>query len=230
MRRLGLLLAAAVIIVSNVVVLVGVARNRSGGPVETIQLTQRELPTGFHEKEDTGVSLRLNWSHYGIVYPEETSWLDQAKLESIGFDTSAALRDTKHPPLPRPAFVVFEYNGAAWEHWVQKAQQEKSLGGPGPDTQTRLVAIDAAKTPEALLQKYTDHSKSLIVRGVIHAFASQTDPVTKRPGPWRLEGSISEVLPQSIHVPPPIANSFTKTPYTVTLAFGHRFEPWVIGP
>ena len=227
----GLLVAAAIIIVSNAIVLVGVARNRAGVPVQTIQLTHRELPTGYREKEDTGVSLRLNWSQYGIIYPEQNSWLNQAKLESIGFDTAAALRDAKHQPLARPAYVVFEYNGPAWEQWLQKAQQTKFAGSPSiTDTQSRLFAVDAAKTPETLLLKYPDRSKYLIVRGVIRAFVNTWDPIARKAAN-RLEGSVSEALPQNIHVPPPLANTFARTPYIVTLAYGRRFEPWVVaGP
>jgi len=215
MKKPGLLLAAAVVIVSNALVLFGVARNRAGAPVETIQLTQRELPTGFREKEDTGVSLRLNWNK---LVPGR---LDQAKLESIGFNTAAALRDPKHQPLPRPAFVVFEYNGPAWEQWVQAREQEFSQFDP--TVLSRLVPIDAGRSPEPLLQKYSDRQKYLIVRGVIRAF------VNTGTGSKPLDGSVSEILPQDIHVPPSLASAFSASSYTVTLAYGHRFEPWVIG-
>jgi len=223
MKKLGLLLAAAVVIVSNALVLFGVARNRAGAPLETIQLTQRELPKGFSEKEDTGVSLRFNWNRDvpGRYRYSGFSWLDQAKLESIGFNTAAALRDPKHQPLPRPAFVVFEYNGPAWEQWVQAREQEFSQFDP--TVLSRLVPIDAGRSPEPLLQKYSDRQKYLIVRGVIRAF------VNTGTGSKPLDGSVSEILPQDIHVPPSLASAFSASSYTVTLAYGHRFEPWVIG-
>ncbi|HTS48179.1 MAG TPA: DUF4824 family protein [Bryobacteraceae bacterium] len=223
MKKPGLLLAAAVVIVSNALVLIGVARNRAGAPVETIQLTQRELPKGFSEKEDTGVSLRFNWN-MGLptTYPYSSfSWLDQAKLESIGFNTTAALRDPKHQPLPRPAFVAFEYNGPAWEQWVQARKQES--GQFDPTALSRLVPIDAGKSAEQLLQKYSDRQRYLIVRGVIRAFVN-TGKASKQ-----LDGSVSEILPQNVHVPPSLATAFSASTYTVTLAYGHRFEPGVIG-
>ena len=226
MKKLGLLLAAAVVIVSNALVLFGVARNRAGAPVETIQLTQRELPKGFSEKEDTGVSLRFNWN-MGFYGADNSAWLDEAKLRSLGFDTAAALRDKKHQPLPRPAFVVLEYDGPAWEHF----QQSTALRTPGINlsAQSRLLPIDADKSPGPLLQKYSDRKKYLIVRCVVRAYVNAFDTVTRRPVPDRVEGSISEALPQNIHVPPSLSSAFSGSSYTVTLAYGHRFEPWVIG-
>lgn len=223
MKKAGLLVAAAIVIVSNALVLAGVARNRAGAPVETIQLTQRELPAGFRQKEDTGVSLHLNSNHYGVFYREKNAWLDRARLDSLGFDTAAALRDRKHQPLPRPAYIALEYNGPAWEQWARRAQDTKPFNRISLDMQSRLFPIDAAKSPEALLQKYSDRQKYLIVRGVIRAF------VNTGTGTNQLEGSVSEILPQNIHVPPPLASSFSTASYTVTLAYGHRFEPWVIG-
>ena len=226
MKKLGLLLAAAVVMVSNGLVLFGVARNRAGGPVETIQLTQRELPKGFAEKEDTGVSLRFNWN-MGFYGTDNSAWLDEAKLRSIGFDTAAALRDKKHQPLPRPAFVVLEYDGPAWEHF----QQTTALRTPGIDLsmQSRLVPIDASKSAEPLLQKYSDRRKYLVVRCVVRAYVNAFDPAARKAVPDRVEGSISEILPQNIHVPPSLSSAFSASSYSVTLAYGHRFEPWVIG-
>ncbi len=226
MKKPGLLLAAAVVIVSNALVLVGVARNRASTPVETIQLTQRELPKGFSEKEDTGVSLRFNWN-MGF-YGAGNSWLDEAKLRSLGFDTAAALRDKKHQPLPRPAFVVLEYDGPAWEHY----QQTTALRTPGINLsmQSRLVPIDAGKFAEPLLQKYSVRQKYLVARGVVRAYVNAFDPVARKAVPDRVEGMVSEILPQNIHVPPSLSSVFSAPSYTVTLTYGHRFEPWVIGP
>ena len=220
MRKSGLLVAALIVTVSNAFVLAGVARNRAGAPVETIQLTQRELPKGYQQKEDTGISLRLNWNmgfHYGA---NNFSWLDEAKLKSLGFDTAATLRDKKHQPLPRPAFVVLEYDGPEWENF----RQSTALRMPSINLsmQSRLVPIDADRSADRLLQRYSDRRKYLIVRGVVRSFVNTTS--------GSVDASVSEILPQSIHVDPSLANAFAQTNYTVTLAYGHGFEPWVIGP
>lgn len=237
MKQPGLLLAAAVIIGTNAIVLVGVDRNRAGGPLRTIQLTERELPMSYRGKEDSGISLRLQFQRFYISNIDRYAWLDQPKLESLGFDCAAALRDEKRRPLSRPAFIVLEFNGPAWEQWLQEhAQQVPELRNFSPEMQSRLLPIDAAKTSEPLLAKYADHQKYLIVRGIVQLSVLNWDPKTIRPGPARLQPSIFEVLPDSIHVPLPIANAFAgltstnagKSRYTVTLAYGHRFEPWVV--
>lgn len=227
MKKFGLLIAAAVVLASNALVLVGVSRNRAGSPVETIQLTQRELPKSYQEKEDTGVSLRLSWN-MDFLGTNTSSWLDEDKLRLLGFDPAAVLRDKKHQPLPRRAFVVLEYDGPAWE----SVRQARLQPAPGLDlsASTRLVPIDAGPSPEPLLQKYSDHQRYLVVACVVHAFTGAWDPIARKPITDRVQGSISEILPGNIHVPPSQAGAFSSASYTVTLAYGHRFEPWVVGP
>lgn len=234
MRHNGLLFAAAIILVTNAFVLFGVARNRSGQPQQLIQLTERELPMNYRGNEDTGVSLRLQWEqpYLGIASPYP--WLDRVKLESLGFDCEGALRDPKRRPLDRPAFLVLEYNGAAWEEWQKSIDERKVAPGFLKAAQSRLFVIDAAKTPEPLLAKYTDRKKYLIARGVVRLFVNTWDQKTQNP---RLQASISELLPGTIHAPLPLsnmlANRSASTPaadfhYAVTLAYGRRFEPWVV--
>ncbi len=222
----GLLLAAAVVIVSNAFVLIGVSRNRAGAPVETIQLTQRELPKGFQEKEDNGVSLRLAWN-LGFTGANGAAWLDEAKLKSLGFDTASALRDVKHQPLPRRAFVVLEYDGPAWQ--TEREARERQTPGLDLSAGSRLIPIDADPSPEVLLKKYPDHQKNLIARCVVRAYVVSWDASTRRAAPNHVEGSVTEILPQTIHVPPSQASAFSASSYTVTLAYGQRFEPWVLG-
>jgi len=237
MRRGGLLVAAAVIVFANGVVLMEVARNRAAGPVETIQLTERELPLDSRGKEDTGVEVHLNWRRFSLV-EDDLSWLDQAKLEELGFDYTRALRDPRHPPLPRPAFVALEYDGPAWEQWLKSAQQDSVARGGTLQTGliSRLVPIDLAKTPEPLLQKYQGRGKYLIVRGVVQ-LSAWTFQAGGAPKPLRLQPNISELLPGSIHVPRPLSdvlgNLSIATPaagprYNLTLAYGRSFEPWIV--
>jgi len=233
MRRNGLLFAAAVILIANAFVLVGVARNRSGHPQQTIQLTERELPMNYRGNEDTGISLRLQWGQRSFSrggYP----LLDQAKLESLGFDCKAALRDTKRQPLDRPAFLVLELNGSTWQSWLKSAEETKTVPDSVKMAQSKIFVVDAAKTPEPLLAKYTDRKMYLVTRGVVRLFVNTWDAKVQNP---RLESSISELLPGTIHVPLPLsnmlANRSANTPaldfhYTVTLAYGSRFEPWVV--
>jgi hypothetical protein len=230
MRRDGILAAAAVIVITNAIVLIEVARNRSGGPVETIQLTERELPMNVREKEDTGVAVSLNWRRFNFG-AHEFSWLDRPKLEGLGFDYVRAMQDPLHRPLPRPAFVVLEYNGPAWEQWLNSAQQAKQFFGTQPEMYSRLFPVDVASTPEALLRTYPDRAKYLVVKGVVQL------SVITRQGELQILPSISQLLPDSIHVSPPISDALANLPmlpnlasprYTLTLSYGRRFEPWLV--
>ena len=231
MRRLGLLVAGAIILVTNAVALIEVALNRAGAPVENIQLTERELPLDFREKEDTGVAVHLSWRRFSSV-PDDVSWLNQTKLEELGFDYAWAQRHPENPPSPRPAFVALEFDGPAWERWLKSAQQDRVA----KDGASRLVPIDVAKTPEPLLQKYQDRGKYLIVRGVVQ-LSAWTFQAGGTPALPRLQPNISELLPGSIHVPRPLSDTLgnlpTATPtasprYTLTLSYGRSFEPWIV--
>jgi hypothetical protein len=230
MRRSGVLAAAAVIVVTNGVVLMDMARNRAGQPIETIQLTERELPLNFRDKENTGVAVRLNWPRF--PFSDDFSRLDQTKLEGLGFDCARAIRDSQHPVLPRPAFLAFEYDGPAWERWQKSAQQPNHPTLPQPEMYSHLIPIDAATTPEPLQRKYPDSGRYLIVRGVV-----QLSVITSSQGNPQLLPSISEVLPGSIHVPPPLSDALDNLAgpsnnagprYTLTLSYGQHFEPWLV--
>jgi hypothetical protein len=229
MMRAETFAAAGIVLLTNVVVLLEVAHNRSGGPVETIQLTERELPLNYRENENSGVSVRIDWRRFYTVVPEDFSQLDRAKLEALGFDYDRAMHDPQYPPLPRPAFVAFEYDGPAWARWVRSAQQAKP-----PLTQfemlSRLLPVDVATTPDPLLIKYPDRQKYIIVRGVVGVYA---DIREKNP---KLRPSISQVLPDTIHVTPPLSdamghlagNRAASPRYTLTISYGRSFEPWLV--
>jgi hypothetical protein len=238
MRARGLLFAAALIVGTNAIVLVGVARNRIGSPLQTIQLTERELPREAGDKENSGVSLRFQWQRFGSTYFDQYAWMDRTKLEELGFDCQAALRDPKHLPLERPAFLALEYDGPAWEQWLKAMEKEPKVIHPYDSTMgSRLFVIDSSRTPGQLIEKYKDQQHYLIVRGVVRLGVVNWEPTTRKPGPDRLQASVSRLLPESIHVPLPLSaplgslstgTTFASPRYTVTLSYGHRFEPWVV--
>jgi hypothetical protein len=59
--RMLLLLAAAVVLGADAIALLEAAYNRSGAPVETIELTERELRLERPLPESTALFLRLTW-------------------------------------------------------------------------------------------------------------------------------------------------------------------------
>ena len=234
MTRAGIIAAAAVILASNAMVLVGVGRNRSGTPVQTITLTEHELALNYQREEDSGVALKLEWNRYPMI---EDAWLDRPKLEALGFDCAAALRDPVHyRQLPRPAFIVIEYDGPAFQHWLKSLEETVRVSKPDPNAYPRLVVIDAGKTVEPLLSRYADHQRYLVLRGVVEVHVNDWDPKTQKPGSPHLQPSFT-VLTSSIHVSPPLSRVLANLPYpairnqsrySVTLAVGRRFEPWVM--
>ncbi len=138
MRRYGMVIAIGLLVLTNSVVFVGAAYNRSDGPNATVLLTEREVPLssyyGYADRENTGLSLRLDWSRGrtwfgpGPFIPrqrwrkQQAEWFDKTKLQAIGFDCTMPLDDPRaeihyQKLLPRKTFAVLEYEGKAWEAW-----------------------------------------------------------------------------------------------------------------
>jgi hypothetical protein len=182
---------------------------------------------GYQSNEDNGVSVHLNWR---LSYPAPIEWLDRAKLQTLGFDVVRPNSDRQNSPLDRPAFLVFEYNGPAWEKWLKEAQRP-TRPVDHPETAPRLILVDAAKTAEPLLRNYSDRGRYLIVKGVIGLGYTVGEG-----GGSQLTPGISQILPDSIHVPPPLSwilprasgGQNSKRPrYSLTISYGRDFEPWV---
>jgi hypothetical protein len=239
MKHASLLTAAAVVIATNAIVLMGVARNRST-VTEEIELTQRELAVRRSGEDNSGVSLALTWID-PAPYGEGSGWFGQAKLADVGFDVRTPVTDPVaevkyRDVLPHDAFVVFEYGGAAWAAW-RKAEEEKqarySSNFPGraqPYTGTRLTAVDAGRDPVALRGRYPDQSKFLIVRAVVRLYYQKRWDRTSalEMPPAYLRGNIQTIAPNEIHVPLAHALSLSGgTSYSVTLRYGSRYEPWI---
>jgi hypothetical protein len=136
MKKYGLISAIALIIATNVLVLAGVAFNRSGEPDATVQLTERELHWqnrwDWMGREDSGLHLILKWTlsghnHYDRTHQEDF-WFNQQKLAGVGFDTSYPLDAKKadryyRRQLPRKGYVVLEYDGDAYQQWLKREKE-----------------------------------------------------------------------------------------------------------
>jgi uncharacterized protein DUF4824 len=144
MKKYGLISAIVLIILTNVVVLAGVAYNRSGDPDATITLTERELHWqdnwNWMDREDSGLYLILkwnrpdyrvhNWEYWRVHNWEywEDTWLNKKKLGELGFDTNYPLDDKKASryysrQLPRQAYVVLEFDGDSYQDWLKGTQK-----------------------------------------------------------------------------------------------------------
>lgn len=264
MKRRGYLLALGLVLVVNGLVLAGVAYNRSGAPTARVVLTERELPVGWAglgSGEDTGLSLRINWrlpsvalgTQEGAASPSGR-WFDASKLAELGFDVDfprnpGEYRSIKQP-LPRRAYVVLEYGGAAWEAFREAKREEirRQLAKAENDRQrerinkmaeneektgSRLFAVDVGRDPAALRARHPDRTRYLVVPAEVAAFVRPRFQGSRLLG-YTLEGQIVQLLPDTINVPRRYRALISSRPngaaglrYQVTLAYGRRYEAWI---
>ena len=137
-----LIAGLAIIIVTNVVALGGVAYNRAGEPDVVIELTERELGMAYRyrmNRENTGLGLRINCRlEYALRFYYGNNcrwgnpdWLNKGKLIELGFklqpqDEKRAGRLAFEKELPRKVYLVLENNGAAHQRTVASAEEELS--------------------------------------------------------------------------------------------------------
>ena len=150
LRSRGLWAGIALIVVTNALVLVGVARNRSGAPDSTLRLSQRELAPPFEwgmAKENSGLSLQIldrvagerlapipanaDFTEYSYLYlgPGEPDWLDDARVAAMGIDVKwlRAHADARHggAPTSKEVLFVLELDGPAYAAALAQARQRR---------------------------------------------------------------------------------------------------------
>ncbi len=253
MRRTSMTAALVLLVLVNGLVLAGAAWNRSGMPDATLILTERELPMSMWLPEpdgNSGISLRLR-----VPFRGDYAWLDEVKLRALGFDLARPEGGMVKEPLSRRAYVVLEYDGAAWA--ARLRQKEEALAelsaqiakGEATEQQrkyaqqqlkrmrsqeSRLVAIDAGTDAVALRARYPDGGQYLITPaefdvGYRYRSPGESDAKTR--------GYIRRILVDSIHVPAAHHQAIKQAArrgangpgYRVTLHYGRRHEPWIAG-
>jgi len=226
MRRYGLWLAAALVVVSNLAAWRVAALNRSGEPEAVLVLTERELQLPAKQAENTALTLRLvfdRWRERGDTVVREAGWFDRAKLESIGFDCRRPVTpenaDYYRTRPPRATYAALEY-------------------GEGPSLESRLSLVDVGNDAVALRQRHPDRRRVAVVE------ATAAMRYVSNPGqtPF-LVGRVTSVLPTEINVPrewrgaleglQSDARPGTWPPpqheprFRATVRWGKRLEPWI---
>lgn len=155
-----LIAGAALILLTNAVVLIGAAYNRSDDPESQLRLTQRELQhSRWREgKDNSGITLALNWrvarevpaqqNDYGPGYSAgrwgKPVWLDKAKMSELGFDVVKLASTPENgrrykESLPREALLVLELNDQAYQQELKRAkeytEQARALQAGNPNTE-----------------------------------------------------------------------------------------------
>ncbi len=210
-RKHTLIAGLALILLTNAVALLGVYRNRSGEPESMLKLTQRELlqPYGWGmNRENSGVSLRVNWrvpsAERSLNYSYSggnPTWLDQAKMASLGFDvdSSKQMQDNYRwasRQLSKEVLLVLELDGPAYQQALQRAQQfaaeQDAKLAALPDDKamqenakraheearkeeqdnSRLFAIDAGLGLNELRAQYPDRNRYAIVRAQVRPWST----------------------------------------------------------
>ena len=234
--------AIALVLASNGIALIEVARNRAGEPVRAIELTERELPLPGIDQDNTGIDLRINWSR--PLPPHSDSVLDRARLEKIGFDfrVPSGMQPNELALLPREAFVVLEYQGDVRKQLPMLSEEERrqnpsdATAARVPVSESRLFVVDVSPSLEELSARYPDAGKYMIVRGVVRAQVEIAKGLPAGAPEFRYTGFVAQILPPVIHVPLPHAAVLRRlgprqpgqeARYAVTLQFGRRLEPWV---
>jgi hypothetical protein len=217
MRRWGLVAAILLVILTNAVLFARLAYNRAGEPEATIVVTGREIyfkADQSEQKEKSGrtISIKLDWNR-----TDEHPWLDQAKLEALGFDLplpSYVGEGYYWNPGPRKAYVVLEYDGEAYKAWrrkmeerIAKMEEEEKEGKSERVTnfkamleikrfmvsaisdQSRLFPVNAGTDPVALRRQYPDRHRFIIAAAEVSVYFS--------PGHWNANENGKKYLPPS---------------------------------
>lgn len=264
-----LVLGLALVAVTNTVALIGVAYNRSD--IEsTLHLTQRELAQSNPWRganENSGIALSLEWRvldeetaeprYFAMLYPGaggSPSWLDKAKLETLGFaasqlETLGKRGDRSRAELSKEVLLVLELDGPAYQASLERvkryvespaakgkreAAELKRILEAEQGENSRLFVIDAGLDLSALRAKYPDHARYAIVRGQVEP---QLRSESRAP---KLLGYITEISIHEVNVPFEFRKVFEfvpkrmgatdqpkSPPYEVTVHFGKRLEPWI---
>lgn len=161
-------------------------------------------------------------------------------------------------PPARQVWLALEFDGSAYARSMRLAEDdvaaaERHLAASPDDEQrknllrgaeftlrevreerTRLFVVDADRDRGMLRARHPDRERYAMVRGRVRPVASPVDA-----GGGRLEwrGEVLDVEGATIHVPlafraalAPVPGDADEAPrYEVTLAFGRRGEPWIVG-
>jgi hypothetical protein len=249
MKLRGPAAAAMLVLLANAWALVGVARNRAGEPEAEIVLTERELPLLTGENpEGKALAFGLSWRRPALTEDDELPWLDERKLQEIGFDarvplSSAEAAEYYQRQAPRSVYVVLEYEGPSWDDTLARlrrrldAIRERSPAAPEMKAEedrlamvegsgSRLIPIDAGTDPAALRSKHPDRLRTILLPGVVRVttWFRLTGTERKRsPGPVAT-GRMERLLVDRLSVPAGLRDALDTLPPVSMEGAGPRYE------
>lgn len=234
MRKL-MLTCVLLLTLTNIVVLAGVAYNRSGEPLLSLELTERELPIiqSFNSKdENSGTTLSLKWQ---IHDPDEdpqylsttygsSDWLDHEKLTELGFDMKKFKSEkdkyrhrTSH--LATEVILVLEYQGDSYDKALalaeMKANKLRQRFAKDPDDKDLLNAL--SNYERTLTRLKVSRTRLYVVdagldkSALMQKYAEQNNILLVRGEiglHWLdnvVSGHIRQLYIQQVHVPLPLS-------------------------
>jgi hypothetical protein len=246
-RRLLIPLLALVLTISGLLVVAAWNRGVTQG---RLTLTERELTLPWqwqHGTDDEAGDLQLSIEWQRRDDPiDERAWLTDDKLRDIGFDVhippGAPEAERRYrQAIPRIGWVVFEYDGPAWQVIEQRRQLRADASMPKPAVgPSRLVPIDAGKDREVLARRHAAAQVLILpavlqmvwlpagsggpmAYGVVQRLAVQEVTI-----PRRLRGPLEPFRAQRQGLTPK-PETLVQPRYEVDLAVGRLGLPWVTG-
>ncbi|MEN0107988.1 MAG: DUF4824 family protein [Pseudomonas sp.] len=247
-------IGTGLILLSNALALGGVYYNRSGEPDSVMRLSERELAKSYNQVVDSSdfaaQVLRLE-------YRVAEGWVTLDKLRALGFEMDEQRAGYRNPRLERDGLVVLELDGAYYQRQLAEAQAsleqaQKAYANEADSAvlkeqvdsadyelrrlrrnDSRLYVVDAGLDAAELRQRYPDRQRYSLARASLRA-GLRWVPGEARTEDYTLYAELAE-----LSVPSRWSQVFaTWQPYdrdaeerskvSVELAFGKRFEPWVI--
>jgi hypothetical protein len=247
-------LGAGLIVLSNALALGGVYYNRSGEPDSVLRLSERELAVAYSRIiEDSDFSNRVLTLQFRMA----DGWVTADKLRSLGFSPGDHDTEYVNDGRALDGLVVLELSGpqyraelAAAQASLAEAQQALTATPRDEATQeevetaqeslgrllsisTRLYVVDAGLDAASLRERYPDRSKYALARASLR-FATRYSGSAEAPREYTLYPELTEFsVPNQWSAvfagwQPYDRDAQDRSRVSVELAFGKRFEPWVL--
>ncbi len=233
------LASISLLVLTNMVVLSGVAYNRSDAPLASLEMTERELPlhqpSGIN-RDDSGTALSLEWqvltsnesASYLPLYYETPIWLDDAKLKTLGFDMAALNSDVagvrdKTSQLAQKVILVLEFDGQAYQKAIARAERDVDRIPPNSSVFPNENLLQRQYKYEQILRNLEVSDTRLFVidagldeEALLHQYGQRTNHflVQGEIGVHYiksiLKGSIQRLYIEQIHAPLPFSKELRK--------------------
>lgn len=151
-----------IFLVTDIVILAGVASNRSGEPEARLSLTERELNLPYRtHSENSSLSLTLVWRTLGESEDSLASayqppaWFTTTKLKELGYSEAVTGPDTdtaRRGDRPtKEVFIVLEYGGPAYQQALHRAEAALAQ-----------AKLDQGRTKEQIAEKIKQAEARLV--------------------------------------------------------------------